>query len=147
MRTMSQSITVNPRRCVVLWPEMDNESRNWDVEFRASQDTLKDKEMMRSCYRWEKKHGQKKMEPELMSWIDSIFIVFCSKHFKWKRPFKWNDNFKNCLFDFAHSHLCFLSTFLLISHIFPFICSAEIILSVPGCVCGQITFKQIWWKH
>ena len=61
---------------------MDNESRNWDVEFRASQDILKDKEMMRSCYREKKKPGQKKMEPELMSWMDSIFIVFCSKHFK-----------------------------------------------------------------
>lgn len=41
---------------------MDNESRNWDVEFRASQDTLKDKEMMRSCYRekekaWSEKNG------------------------------------------------------------------------------------------
>ena len=39
---------------------------------------------MRSCYREKKKPGQKKIEPELMSWMDNIFIVFCSKHFKWK---------------------------------------------------------------
>ena len=39
---------------------MDNESRNWDVEFRASQDTLKDKEMMRSCYREKKKAWSEK---------------------------------------------------------------------------------------
>lgn len=67
-------------RSVVLWPEVDNETRDWDVVFRASQDILKEKEMMRSHYR--EKAGWKKME--LMSRMDGIFIVFCSKHFKWE---------------------------------------------------------------
>lgn len=52
------------------------------------------------------------------------------------------------IFDSTCSHLCFLSVFLLFSHLFRVTCSAELILSVPGVGWwgGGTTIKHIQWK-